>query len=235
MSEETSNGSAVRTALVADDEETLRELLGTKLRRDGYRVLTAATGEECIEIFRRERPQVVITDIMMPGMSGEEVVQTVKAESPATITIIVTAYATMDSVLRMLDTGCDGYLTKPIVNLDTLGVAIRQAASRRRALTRSAVLERMSRRQSEILLALLEGFVPSVERLQDNLGALGSACEARDVEETHALLDAAQEEIAALGELLDRTHDMQDVLRGRLLSASMAEHETGPGEARHDN
>jgi CheY-like chemotaxis protein len=64
--------------LLADDEEGIRKVLGISLADRGYDVLTAKDGEDALKIFRQVQPQIVLTDIKMPGMDGIELLQTIK-------------------------------------------------------------------------------------------------------------------------------------------------------------
>ena len=64
--------------LLIDDEAPVREILGLSLRSEGYEVMTAASGKEGIEIFRRENPPIVLTDIKMPGMDGSRIYEKIK-------------------------------------------------------------------------------------------------------------------------------------------------------------
>ena len=70
------------TVLVVDDEKTLRDTLEYNLRREGYKVLTAADGNEAIRLAYAERPDLIILDIMLPGMSGFDVCRAVRKELP---------------------------------------------------------------------------------------------------------------------------------------------------------
>jgi DNA-binding NtrC family response regulator len=198
-----------RTAVVADDQENVRLLIADKLAQEGYEVLEAEDGDRCLELFRERRPEVVVTDIRMPGASGEEVVSAIKEEAPTTIAIILTGFGSLDSVRRMLGAGCDGYLLKPLSNLDTVLLAIRQAQERRRMLVRNAALQRFSRNQKEVLHGCFEVLCPAVHRLQENLQAMRTCLEERDTEELGALLEAAEQEIEELSTLVEKSDFLQ--------------------------
>lgn len=100
------------TILVVDDEQTLREMLDYNLRREGYRVLTAATGPEAIALAHAERPDLLILDIMLPGMSGFDVCRLVRKEWNLPILMLSAREEEIDKVLG-LELGADDYLTKP--------------------------------------------------------------------------------------------------------------------------
>ncbi len=101
--------------LVADDDENIRDLVELNFMMEGYEVLTAANGYEAEVIVRREQPDVVILDIMMPGRDGLAVLRSMRAD-PATHDIpvvLLTAKATNGEVLDGWRAGAAGYTTKP--------------------------------------------------------------------------------------------------------------------------
>jgi two-component system cell cycle response regulator len=101
--------------LVADDSPVYRKLIGQTLPPDTYTVLFAASGPEAIEIFEREHPALVITDWLMPDLTGIELCQRIRADADARYTyiIILTSNAEKENVLRGFSAGADDYLTKP--------------------------------------------------------------------------------------------------------------------------
>src|SRR5438105_235574 len=100
------------TVLVVDDEATLRDTLEYNLRRERYRVLTAADGATALDLARAERPDLVILDIMLPGMSGFEVCRALRRDSRVPILMLSAREDEIDKVLG-LELGADDYLTKP--------------------------------------------------------------------------------------------------------------------------
>ena len=101
--------------LVVDDEEDIRELVELNFMMEGYDVLTAANGYEAEVVTRRERPDVVILDVMMPGRDGLSVLRSLRAD-PSTHDIpvvLLTAKATNGEVLDGWRAGAAGYTTKP--------------------------------------------------------------------------------------------------------------------------
>ncbi|MBI4289392.1 MAG: response regulator [Chloroflexi bacterium] len=105
-----------RKILLADDEEPVRALLAATLNGgSGYKVLEARDGIEALEVARVERPDLVLLDVMMPGMDGLEVCRCLKAdpETDGIAVIILTAMAQDADRARALEAGANGYLTKP--------------------------------------------------------------------------------------------------------------------------
>lgn len=111
-----------RRLLIADDEPAVRLLVRTTLERDSLQIFEAASGEEAIELARRQQPDVVLLDVMMPGLSGFEVCQTLKSE-PATAAIkviLLTGKTQEEDRDRGNAVGADGYFTKPFSPLALL-------------------------------------------------------------------------------------------------------------------
>lgn len=100
------------TVLVVDDEQTLRDMLEYNLRREGYRALTAEDGPTALAVARRERPDLIILDIMLPGMSGFEVCRALRRDLRTPILMLSAREDEIDKVLG-LELGADDYLTKP--------------------------------------------------------------------------------------------------------------------------
>jgi len=100
--------------LIADDEPTLRSLLKTNLRLEGFETLTASNGEEALRVIREETPDVVLLDVMMPVMDGWQVLEELsKSNHRHTKVILITAKASTEAQLQGWELGCDEYLTKP--------------------------------------------------------------------------------------------------------------------------
>lgn len=98
--------------LVVDDDQNLCKLMKIYLKNAGYDVLIANDGIQALEVFRKERPDLVILDIMIPFMDGWEVCQQLRRESDVPI-LMLTAKDTKDDKIKGLDLGSDYYLTKP--------------------------------------------------------------------------------------------------------------------------
>ena len=105
----------VRKILVVDDEAVLVETMVYNLEQAGYRVLTAADGKSALEAARSESPDLIILDIMLPGMDGLEVCRQLRRESTTATTPIVMLTAKSDEIDKVvgLEVGADDYVTKP--------------------------------------------------------------------------------------------------------------------------
>ena len=101
-----------RTILVVDDESAVRKLVKTYLEREGFTVLEAADGSAAVNLARREKPDLVILDLMLPEIDGLEVCRILRSESDAFV-LMLTAKADEADKLTGLGLGADDYLTKP--------------------------------------------------------------------------------------------------------------------------
>ncbi len=100
--------------LLIDDEADILRVLSMTLRADGYQVVTADNGEDGLALFNQESPDIVLTDIKMPGMDGIEVLKQVKAISDEAEVIIVTGHGDIDSAIEALQLGASDFINKPV-------------------------------------------------------------------------------------------------------------------------
>jgi FixJ family two-component response regulator len=155
------------TLLLADDERGIR-VLGIALADSGFEVLTAENGLEALETFRRVMPDIVLTDIKMPGLDGIGLLRAIKAERPETEVIMITGHGDIDLAIESLKLEATDFVTKPI-NDDVLAIALKRAreriAMRRQLRQYTENLEERVQKQAERLV--------EVERL----AAIGQAIE----------------------------------------------------------
>ncbi|HEX9124519.1 MAG TPA: response regulator transcription factor [Actinomycetota bacterium] len=100
------------TILVVDDERKIRDLVRSYLEREGYAVLVADSGQQALETLERAHPELVVLDLMLPDLSGEEIARTVRSHSNVPI-IMLTAKASEEDRVAGLRLGADDYLVKP--------------------------------------------------------------------------------------------------------------------------
>ncbi|NKZ07910.1 response regulator transcription factor [Actinomadura latina] len=105
--------SESRRVLVVDDEDNIRDLIEVALRFHGFTTATAATGEDALRAARRERPDLVLLDVMLPGMDGFEVCRRLRADGDQVPVIFLTARDTPSDTVTGLTLGGDDYVTKP--------------------------------------------------------------------------------------------------------------------------
>jgi two-component system, NtrC family, response regulator PilR len=135
-------GAAPSRVLVVDDERSMRELLSIVLRRDGYEVLIAADGKAAVEILKRQRIDVLITDIRMPEMTGVDVLREAKRIDPSIISIIMTAFASTDTAVDALRLGAADYVHKSPNAVNDLRLRVRKELERRRLQQENVLLKR---------------------------------------------------------------------------------------------
>jgi two-component system response regulator AtoC len=119
----------VRRVLVVDDEENLRLVLRTLLRRHGYEVETASSGEEGLGLVDSFGPDVVLTDVRMPKMGGLDLLQTLRAKGNDATVIVMSAYGNMDLAIDAMKAGAYDYVQKPF-KPDEVVLALRKAEER---------------------------------------------------------------------------------------------------------
>lgn len=100
------------SVLVAEDDRNIAELLQMYLEKEGYNVLLAYDGGQGLELFRTQKPDMVLLDVMMPVMNGYEVCKAIRAESKTPV-IMLTAKGELDDKVGGLKAGADDYITKP--------------------------------------------------------------------------------------------------------------------------
>jgi len=144
-----------KSILLVDDEEGIRKVLGISLRDMGYQVVTAANGQEALDIFKKDCPPIVLTDIKMPEMDGIELLRRIKAHTPDTEVIMITGHGDMDLAIKSVKYEATDFVTKPI-NDDILEIALHRAqeriATRRQLNEYTHNLERLVREKTQKLV-----------------------------------------------------------------------------------
>ncbi len=127
--------------LIADDEAGLREFLGDSLRLDDHDVVEAADGREACRLLDERSFELVITDLKMPFVDGLAIVRKVRAETPETEVIVLTAHGSVDSAVEAMKLGAFDYLRKPIAGPDELRLLAGRALERRQLIDATARAE----------------------------------------------------------------------------------------------
>jgi two-component system NtrC family response regulator len=135
--------------LVVDDELAQRELVSGFLKKQGFEVAVAGSGEKALELFRQESFDLVLTDQKMPNMSGLDLLQAIHAINPETAVVLMTAYGSIESAVSSIKGGATDYLTKPL-NLDELLYRIRQVSDRYRIINENRELREALRERHRI-------------------------------------------------------------------------------------
>lgn len=117
--------------LLVDDDKSIRELAKKILAKEGYEIQTANNGSEAISSLRKSRFDLVITDLSMPIMSGEDLLTVIKADFPETEVVVITTFPTIDTAVSTLKLGAYDYIIKPI-NFELLLSVINRVVERKK-------------------------------------------------------------------------------------------------------
>ncbi|CAN5136695.1 sigma-54 dependent transcriptional regulator [soil metagenome] len=112
---------AVTTILVVDDEPIIRETLAEFLQQERFAVQSCGSGEQALALINKQRFDVVLCDINLPGLDGLEVLDRILKISPETFVLLITAYATVDTAVEAFQSGAHDYLMKPVILREVLG------------------------------------------------------------------------------------------------------------------
>jgi DNA-binding NtrC family response regulator len=117
--------------LVVDDEEVLQDVLTSLLRREGYTPFSALTGEDALEILEREEIDLVLLDLMLPGMHGHDVLKRIRQRDPDQVVVVITAFSSVESAITAMREGAFHYIAKPFKNDEVL-LTVRKGLEQRR-------------------------------------------------------------------------------------------------------
>jgi DNA-binding NtrC family response regulator len=117
--------------LIVDDEEVLRDVLDAVLRREGFDVLMAASGEQCLSILDTEEVDLVILDMMLPGINGLDTLRSIRHSNPNLPVIVITAYSSIDGAIEAMKQGAFHYIPKPFKNEEVI-LTVNKALEQRR-------------------------------------------------------------------------------------------------------
>jgi DNA-binding NtrC family response regulator len=132
--------------LIVDDEANARTALAELLREEGYQIETAADGFKALPKLDDFAPDLLLTDLKMPGMDGIELMRKARERDPEGVTVVMTAYGAVDTAVAAMREGASDYLTKPI-NVEELVLVLDRALERRRLRAEAGQLrERLSER-----------------------------------------------------------------------------------------
>jgi DNA-binding NtrC family response regulator len=129
----------MRTILVVDDKEMMRDSVASTLQRAGMSVVTAPDAPAALDLIARKRPDCVVSDFKMPGMTGLELVEKVQQIDQELPVIIMTAFGSIESAVRVIKAGAFDYLTKPFEG-DELIITIKRACEAARLARENAIL-----------------------------------------------------------------------------------------------
>jgi two-component system, NtrC family, response regulator PilR len=116
--------------LIVDDEEVLQDVLTSLLRAEGYETMSARSGEQALTLLHQGDFDLVLLDLMLPGMSGQEVLRQIRLEDPGQVVVMITAYSSVEGAISAMREGAFHYIPKPFKNEEVL-LTIRQGLEQR--------------------------------------------------------------------------------------------------------
>jgi len=126
--------------LIVDDEPVLQDVLGTLVRKEGHHPIVSRTGEEALTVLDREEVDLVLLDLMLPGMSGMEVLHQLHRNDPDQIVIMMTAYSSVEGAIEAMRKGAFDYIPKPFKNAEVLH-RLREGLEKRRLTAENRALK----------------------------------------------------------------------------------------------
>ena len=203
--------------LVIDDEEAMRDSCSMILAKEGFQAETAETGQIGLDKARDLRPDLVLVDLKMPGLSGFEVLDKIKDIDPQIIAIVITGYATVESAVEAMKKGAYDFLPKPF-SPDELRIIIRRALERRKLALEAASLRQEKRMLEENFITMvshqLRSPLVAIEQyFEVILAGMAGSVEAAQKE----MILRARERLNGLLRLINDWLDMARISRGQIV------------------
>ncbi len=126
--------------LVIDDEEILQDVLTSLLQREGFNTFNAKTGQEGLDVLAKQEIDLVLLDLMLPDLSGAEVLKQIRATDPDQVVVVITAFSSIEGAIEAMRQGAFHYIPKPFKNEEVL-LTIRQGLERRRLASENRMLK----------------------------------------------------------------------------------------------
>ncbi|MBL7170480.1 MAG: response regulator [Candidatus Omnitrophica bacterium] len=157
--------------LVVDDEENVRDLYVAVLNKEGNRVVTASNGIEAVERIKKEKLDLIILDLKMPGMHGTEVLEQIEDMINGTLVIIATAYPSLESSLEAIKMGVYDYIVKPFSPKDLRAVVQRATEKIRLVKENKQLLEELGQKNKELRekISQLEKFTKAAVNREEKM------------------------------------------------------------------
>ncbi|MBB6479176.1 sigma 54-interacting transcriptional regulator [Spirochaeta isovalerica] len=170
--------------LVVDDEMNIRVGLGKSLEMDGYSIFLAEDGNEAMKVMLKADIDLVISDLRMPGMSGEELLKKISSSYPTVPVIILTGHGTVENAVNAMRDGAYDFMTKP-VNLDRLSLLVKRALS-----SRELVLQHRALKEE----------VEKLERKRNYSNIIGKSAQMQRISELLAQVAPSKASVLITGE-----------------------------------
>lgn len=132
--------------LIIDDEEVLQDVLTQLIQREGHTTFSATSGEEGLRLLRQEEVDLVVLDLMLPGMSGQEVLAEIRRTDPDQVVVVITAYSSIEGAITAMRDGAFHYIPKPFKNEEVLLTLKKGLEQRRLATENRSLREQLKQR-----------------------------------------------------------------------------------------
>jgi DNA-binding NtrC family response regulator len=132
--------------LIIDDEEVLQDILTVLIRKEGHTPISAMTGEEGLAVLAREEVDLVLLDLMLPGMHGMDVLREVRRIDPDQVVVVITAFSSIESAIEAMKEGAFHYIPKPFKNEEVL-LTLRKGLEQRRLTAENRSLKEQLRQR----------------------------------------------------------------------------------------
>jgi signal transduction histidine kinase len=198
--------------LVVDDEESLLAVLSQVLNRDGFDVITARSAEEALEVFQKDPFPLVITDIVMHGMTGIDLLESINKDHPETQVIVMTSYASLDTAIMALRSGAYDYLFKPFEDLTVISAAAARASNSIKLIAENKfLLEKLKRMNSELENRIDER-TNELAQINESLKREIETRKVIEIDLTRAKENAVEANLAKSEFLANMTHELRTPL-----------------------
>lgn len=175
--------------LIVDDDEMVQEVLSRPLAEQGYDVRVASDGRQAWDMIRKKGFDVLITDLDMPEMTGQELIEKVKGYSPATVVIVLTGHGSLDSARDAIHAGCDEYLLKPLEDVNEIKLVVKRCLEKHRLLMEAIAYKQMIRKAAD------ECAGPAARKLLNAIDCLIRSLKEKDTGQMLAFAEEAKNEI----------------------------------------
>ena len=132
--------------LIVDDEEVLQDVLASLVREEGHEPIAARTGEEALTLLEREEVDLVLLDLMLPGVPGIQVLREIRRREPDQVVVVITAYSSIETAIEAMREGAFHYIPKPFKNEEVL-LTIRKGLEQRRLAVENRALKQQLRQR----------------------------------------------------------------------------------------
>jgi signal transduction histidine kinase len=208
------------TILIIDDEEVMRDGCRQILAKDGYNTETAETGLVGLNKIREIRPDAVLIDLKMPGISGMEVLEKIADIDPHIIPIVITGYATIESAVEAMKKGAFDFLPKPFTP-DELRIIIKRGLERRKLIQETVQLREEKRRIEENFITMVSHQLRSpLTTVQQYFEVILAGMSGEVAPKQKEMIERGREKVHRLLELIDDWLNMARITQDRLVERS---------------